>query len=67
MNRFAGTGSFITSPQWGEVGLKSRVREVERSQYRKVWLPLTPTLSPQGRGSRPMLVVNTPASLERSL
>src|SRR5690348_8040174 len=43
----------FTSPRWGEVGLRSNPGEGVRivpNFFR--WSPLTPTLSPKGRGSR---------------
>jgi len=45
-----------TSPRWGEVGSKSRVRGVERNPDRKGLAPLAPTLSSQVRGNFPSVL-----------
>ena len=45
----------FTSPLWGEVGSRSEPGE-GGLPYREVTCPLTPTLSPKGRGSAPAFV-----------
>src|SRR5262249_57266801 len=48
-----GRATCSTSPQWGEVAPKARVRG--KNKPIQIHHPLTPTLSPLGRGSAPSL------------